>query len=58
MKGEMVPEFHKHYGSAALVLLNDLHENVAEKKVYVTRLRGRRAAGVTAVSSTRAPSRS
>ena len=33
MKGEMVPEFHKYYGSAALMLLNDLHEKVAKKKI-------------------------
>jgi uncharacterized protein YciI len=33
IKGEMVPEFHKYYGSAALVLLNDLHEKVAKKKM-------------------------
>ena len=33
MKGEMVPEFHKYYGSAALMLLNDLHEKVAKKKM-------------------------
>jgi len=33
VKGEMVPEFHKYYGSAALVLVNDLHEKVAKKKM-------------------------
>jgi uncharacterized protein YciI len=33
MKGEMVPEFHKYYASAALMLLNDLHEKVARKKM-------------------------
>jgi uncharacterized protein YciI len=33
MKGEMVPEFHKYYGTAALVLLNDLHEKVSKKKM-------------------------
>lgn len=33
VKGEMVPEFHKYYGSAALVLLNDLHEKVSKKKM-------------------------
>jgi hypothetical protein len=33
MKGEMVPEFHKYYGSAALVLVNDLHEKVSRKKM-------------------------
>lgn len=33
MKGEMTPEFHKYYGSAALVLLNDLHNKVAKKRM-------------------------
>ena len=33
MKGEMVPEFHKYYGTGALVLLNDLHEKVANKRM-------------------------
>ena len=33
MKGEMVPEFHRYYGSAALMLLNDLHEKVSKKKM-------------------------
>ena len=33
MKGEMVPEFHKYYGSAALVLLHDLHDKVSKKKM-------------------------
>ena len=32
-KGEMVPEFHKYYGSAALVLVNDLHDKVSKKKM-------------------------
>jgi uncharacterized protein YciI len=32
VKGEMVPEFHKYYGSAALMLMNDLHEKVSKKK--------------------------
>jgi uncharacterized protein YciI len=32
-KGEMVPEFHKYYGSAALMLVNDLHEKVSKKKM-------------------------
>jgi uncharacterized protein YciI len=31
MKGEMVPEFHNYYGSAALMLVNDLHGKVAKK---------------------------
>jgi uncharacterized protein YciI len=29
--GEMVPEFHKHYGSAALMMIRDLHTRVAKK---------------------------
>ena len=33
MKGEMVPEFHKYYGSSALMLMNDLHEKVSKKKM-------------------------
>jgi uncharacterized protein YciI len=33
MKGEMVPEFHKYYGTAALMLLNDLHDKVGKKKI-------------------------
>ena len=31
VKGEMVPEFHKYYGSAALMLVNDLHAKVSKK---------------------------
>ena len=31
VKGEMVPEFHKYYGSAALTLVNDLHAKVSKK---------------------------
>ena len=31
IKGEMVPEFHKYYGSAAIMLMNDLHEKVSKK---------------------------
>ena len=31
MKGEMVPEFHKYYGTAALMLIRDLHDKVAQK---------------------------
>ena len=31
VKGEMVPEFHKYYGSAALTLVNDLHAMVSKK---------------------------
>jgi len=30
-KGEMVPEFHKYYGSAALMLVNEAHPKVAKK---------------------------
>jgi uncharacterized protein YciI len=33
IKGEMVPELHKFYGSAAIMLLNGLHEKVAKKKM-------------------------
>lgn len=32
-KGEMVPELHKFYGSAALVLLRDLHDRIAKKRM-------------------------
>jgi uncharacterized protein YciI len=31
IKGEMVPEFHKYYGSAALMLVNPNHAKVAKK---------------------------
>ena len=31
-QGEMVPEFHKYSGSAALMLVNDAHSRVAQKK--------------------------
>ena len=31
-QGEMVPEFHKYYGSAALMLVNDAHPKVAQKR--------------------------
>jgi uncharacterized protein YciI len=27
-RGEMVPEFHRYYGTAALVLVNDLHQRL------------------------------
>ena len=30
-KGEMVPEFHKYYGSAALMLVAEAHEKVQKK---------------------------
>jgi uncharacterized protein YciI len=29
--GEMVAEYHKYYGTAALMLVNDAHERVARK---------------------------
>lgn len=32
VKGEMVAEYHSHYDSAALMLLNDLHKKVAKKQ--------------------------
>jgi len=31
VKGEMIAEYHKHYGSAALMLINDLHKKVMKK---------------------------
>lgn len=31
IKGEMIAEFHKYYGSAALMLVRDAHKRVAEK---------------------------
>ena len=31
INGEMVAEYHKYYGSAALMLVNDAHEKVARK---------------------------
>lgn len=34
MKGEMIAEYHKYYGSAALVLLNDLHEKLVPKRPH------------------------
>jgi uncharacterized protein YciI len=30
-KGEMIAEFHKYYGTAALMLVRDLYEKVAQK---------------------------
>ena len=30
-QGEMIPEFHKYYGSAALMLVNDGHARVAKQ---------------------------
>ena len=31
-KGEMVAEYHRHYGSAALMLVRDAHDRVVKKK--------------------------
>ncbi len=31
IKGEMVAEYHKYYGSAALMAVNELHEQIAKK---------------------------
>jgi uncharacterized protein YciI len=31
IKGEMTAEYHKYYGSAALMLLNEAHDKVAKK---------------------------
>ena len=31
-KGEMVAEYHRHYGSAALMLVRDAHDRIAKKK--------------------------
>ena len=31
IKGEMVAEYHKHYGSAALMLVNEAHSRVEKK---------------------------
>ena len=31
IKGEMVPEFHAYYGSAALMLVNESHKKLAKK---------------------------
>ena len=31
IEGEMVPEFHKYYGSAALMLVNEFHEKVQKQ---------------------------
>ena len=32
VKGEMLAEFHKYYGSAALMLVNEGHDRVAKKR--------------------------
>lgn len=29
--GEMIAEYHRHYASAALMLVNEAHEKVAKK---------------------------
>lgn len=31
--GEMIAEYHKHYGSAALMLVNGQHETIAKKEM-------------------------
>jgi uncharacterized protein YciI len=31
-KGEMVAEYHKYYGSAALMMVRDAHERIVKKK--------------------------
>jgi hypothetical protein len=31
IKGEMVAEYHKYYGSAALMVVNDVHKKVTRK---------------------------
>ncbi len=31
IKGEMVAEYHKYYGSAGLMLVNDIHKKLAKK---------------------------
>jgi hypothetical protein len=33
VNGEMVAEYHKHYGSAALMLVGEMHDKVASKKL-------------------------
>ncbi len=32
-KGEMIPEFHTYYGSAALMQVREIHERIAKKKM-------------------------
>jgi uncharacterized protein YciI len=32
IKGEMVAEYHKYFGSAALMLVNDAHKKIAKKR--------------------------
>lgn len=33
IKGEMIAEYHKHYGSAALMLVNANHDTIAKKRM-------------------------
>ena len=33
INGEMVAEYHKHYGSAALMRVNDLHRKIAKRDI-------------------------
>ena len=33
IKGEMVAEYHKHYGSASLMLINDAHKKIAKQSM-------------------------
>ena len=33
VRGEMVAEYHKHYGSAALMLMRDAHDKLAKKSL-------------------------
>lgn len=33
VKGEMVAEYHKYYGSAALIGIRDVHERLAKKRM-------------------------
>ena len=32
IKGEMLAEYHSHFGSAALMLVNEMHDKLAKKK--------------------------
>jgi uncharacterized protein YciI len=32
LKGEMVPELHRYYGSAALMQVNDIHRRIEQKR--------------------------
>ena len=32
IQGEMTAEYHRYYGSAALMLVNELHERIAQKR--------------------------